>query len=171
MSTDSSTSVPFSAHAVNPGATPQNTPANPAPIASRLSRPTVADINENSDEEEEDSARNPSQQAIGALMQHKLAGLIGKSSGYIESLPVPIKRRVEGLKGIGTEYDKLMKEHKKELYELEKKVRSVKFFSLSSFLQRSSVLPFRLTDRKTSRSILLYPSLYIDAVSMLLMVP
>jgi nucleosome assembly protein 1-like 1 len=88
----------------------------------------VADINENSDEDDEDDTGNPSQQAINALMQHKLAGLIGKSSGYIESLPVPIKRRVEGLKGIGTEYDKLVKEHKKEMYELEKKVRFKKKF-------------------------------------------
>lgn len=33
-------------------------------------------------------------------MQDKLNSLVGRSSGYIESLPDHIKRRVEGLKGL-----------------------------------------------------------------------
>lgn len=106
--------------------TPQNTPLNPAPIASRLSRPTVADIPESDDnEDEDDSPTDPAAQAqaISSLMQHKLNNLIGKSSGYIESLPLPVKRRLEGLKGVQVEFSKIEKEHKREIYELEQKVR------------------------------------------------
>ncbi|KAF8329104.1 uncharacterized protein EI90DRAFT_3063194 [Cantharellus anzutake] len=113
-----SASVPFQTQSSLGAPTPVNTPLNPAPIASRLSRPTIADIDEN---DAEDDDRNPSQAAINALMQHKLTSLIGRSSGYIESLPVPVKRRVEGLKGVATDYDAKLKEYKKEMYELEKK--------------------------------------------------
>lgn len=38
--------------------------------------------------------------ALAGLMQDKLNSLVGRSSGYIESLPDHIKRRVEGLKGL-----------------------------------------------------------------------
>lgn len=131
MPSDSSQSVPYTAEkSVAP--TPVNTPLNPAPIAQGLSRPTVADIPEDSrsddDEDDENPAAalgaldGPSKQAISTIMQHKLQNLIGRSSGYVENLPIPIKRRVEGLKGISVEYDKLLKKHKAEMYELEKKV-------------------------------------------------
>jgi len=110
--------VPYQTQGSLGAPTPVNTPLNPAPIASRLSRPTVSAIDEN-DAEDEDG--NPSQAAINAVIQHKLSSLIGKSSGYIESLPVPVKRRVEGLKGVATGYDVALKEYKKEMYELEKR--------------------------------------------------
>ena len=133
MSSDSSQYVPYTAQkSVAP--TPVNTPLNPAPIAQGLSRPTVADIPEDARSDEDDEDENaaaalgaldgPSKQAISAIMQHKLQNLIGRSSGYVENLPVPIKRRVEGLKGISVEYDKLLKKHKAEMYDLEKKVYS-----------------------------------------------
>lgn len=133
MSSDSPQSVPYTAQkSVAP--TPVNTPLNPAPIAQGLSRPTVADIPEDARSDDEDDGENaaaalgaldgPSKQAISAIMQHKLQNLIGRSSGYIENLPVPIKRRVAGLKGISVGYDKLLKKHKAEMYELEKKVHS-----------------------------------------------
>lgn len=130
MSSDSSTNVPYTTqHSIAP--TPVNTPLNPAPIAQGLSRPTVADIPEDARSEDEDDDEDaaaalggldgPSKQAISAIMQHKLAGLIGRSSGYVENLPIPVKRRVEGLKGLSVEYDALLKKHKDEMYELEKK--------------------------------------------------
>jgi nucleosome assembly protein 1-like 1 len=105
--------------------TPQNTPLNPAPITLGLSRPTVPDIPEGDQagdsEEDEDNAGVPP--ALLNMVQGKLAALIGKSSGYVESLPVAVKKRVEGLKGIQVEYSKIEVEYKKEVAELEKKVR------------------------------------------------
>lgn len=133
MSSDSSPSVPYTNQS-SIAPTPVNTPLNPAPIAQGLSRPTVADIPEDARSEDEDddedthaalgSLDGPSKQAISAIMQHKLQSLIGRSSGYIENLPVPVKRRVEGIKGIAVEYEKLLKVHKSEMYALEKKVRT-----------------------------------------------
>lgn len=54
-------------------------------------------------------------------MQNKLSGLVGKSSGYIESLPAPVRRRVAGLKGVQKEHSKLEAEFQAEVLALEKK--------------------------------------------------
>lgn len=54
-------------------------------------------------------------------MQNKLSGLVGKSSGYVESLPAPIRKRVAGLKGIQKEHSKLEAEFQEEVLALEKK--------------------------------------------------
>lgn len=100
--------------------TPQNTPANAAPISSRAQQPGVASIKE----EELDRAAagllaaNP---ALVSMMQAKLGSLVGRSSGYIESLPVSVRRRVAGLKGIQTEHSKLEAEFQEEVLQLEKK--------------------------------------------------
>ncbi|KDQ17453.1 hypothetical protein BOTBODRAFT_42656 [Botryobasidium botryosum FD-172 SS1] len=117
----SSSSVPINSGAfVAP--TPQNTPLSAAPIASHMSRPTVADIPEAEDgDEDSDSPPDVLRQAALAGIEGKLSSLIGRSSGYIESLPVPIKRRVEGLKGVQAEYAKIEMEQKKEILELDKK--------------------------------------------------
>ena len=63
-------------------------------------------------------ASNP---AIIAMMQNKLNGLVGRSSGYIESLPAEVRRRVAGLKGVQKEHSKLEAEFQEEVLELEKK--------------------------------------------------
>ena len=69
------------------------------------------------------SSLGPQQQAIlTQLVQGKLSNLIGKSSSYIESLPVEVRCNVEALKGIQTEFTKLQMEHKKEVLKLECKV-------------------------------------------------
>lgn len=129
--------------------TPQNTPLTSAPITQQLSRPTVPDIQESGeDDEEEDSSPSPSapkssnnnigqagvsglgpaQQAIlNQLVQGKLSSLVGKSSGYIESLPVEVKRNVEALKGVQGEFTRLQKQHKKEVLALERKVRMLSY--------------------------------------------
>lgn len=59
--------------------------------------------------------------ALAGLIQNKLSGLVGRSSGYIESLPPHMKRRVEGLKGIHVNHTKIEAEFQKEILELEKK--------------------------------------------------
>jgi nucleosome assembly protein 1-like 1 len=121
--------------------TPQNTPANNAPISSHAQQPGVASIKEgippflvsyqihvsNSRLRPEDLdrvaaasifAQNPK---LVSMIQGKLGSLVGRSSGYIESLPAPVRRRVAGLKGIQQEHSKLEAEFQEEVLELEKK--------------------------------------------------
>ncbi|OCH88834.1 NAP-domain-containing protein [Obba rivulosa] len=102
--------------------TPQNTPLTHAPIAQGLSRPTVPDITEDNEPEEElPEGGSAIQQAMLGLVQGKLAGLLGKSSGYIESLPVEVKRSVEALKGVQVKQVELQNQYKRECLELERK--------------------------------------------------
>jgi len=101
--------------------TPQNTPANNAPINSRAQQPGVASISELDERDAKMLGALAQDPAIVALMQHKLNGLIGKSSGYIESLPQDVRRRITGLKGIQGEHSKLEAQLQEEVLELEKK--------------------------------------------------
>lgn len=55
------------------------------------------------------------------MMQQKLGSLVGRSSGYVESLPAPVRRRVTGLKGIQKDHAKLEAEFQEEVLQLEKK--------------------------------------------------
>jgi nucleosome assembly protein 1-like 1 len=75
--------------------------------------------------------------AIVAMMQQKLGGLVGRSSGYIESLPPAVRRRVAGLKGIQKEHSKLEAQFQEEVLELEKKY-FVKFTPL--YQKRSKIV-------------------------------
>ncbi|KUJ20201.1 putative nucleosome assembly protein [Mollisia scopiformis] len=101
--------------------TPQNTPMNNAPISSHAQQPGVGTIKE----EEFDRAaaasifaQNPK---LVQMIQGKLGSLVGRSSGYVESLPAPVRRRVAGLKGVQKEHSKLEAEFQEEVLELEKK--------------------------------------------------
>lgn len=101
--------------------TPQNTPANNAPISSHAQQPGVGTIKE----EEFDRAaaaslfaQNPK---LVQMIQGKLGSLVGRSSGYVESLPTPVRRRVAGLKGVQKDHSKLEAEFQEEVLELEKK--------------------------------------------------
>jgi nucleosome assembly protein 1-like 1 len=55
------------------------------------------------------------------MIQGKLGSLVGRPSGYIESLPAPVRRRVAGLKGVQKEHSKLEAEFQEEVLQLEKK--------------------------------------------------
>lgn len=55
------------------------------------------------------------------MIQGKLGTLIGRSSGYVENLPAPVRRRVTGLKGLQKEHAKLEAEFQEEVLQLEKK--------------------------------------------------
>ncbi|KAG8706933.1 hypothetical protein FRC08_000786 [Ceratobasidium sp. 394] len=104
--------------------TPVNTPLNTAPISQGLSRPTVPDtIDEDMADADDIEEEQPDKaaQAIFNLVQGRLAGLVGRPSGYIESLPPKTKRRVEALKGVQTRYTDLEAQMKREMLELEKK--------------------------------------------------
>lgn len=63
-------------------------------------------------------AQNPQ---LVSMMQDKLGQLVGKSSGYVESLPEPVRKRVTGLKGIQKDHAKLEAEFQEEVLQLEKK--------------------------------------------------
>ncbi|KAK1770658.1 putative nucleosome assembly protein [Phialemonium atrogriseum] len=101
--------------------TPQNTPASNAPISSHAQQPGVASIKEEDLDRVAAAsifAQNPK---LVSLIQGRLSTLVGRSSGYIESLPPQIKRRVAGLKGIQKDHSKLEAEFQEEVLQLEKK--------------------------------------------------
>ena len=58
------------------------------------------------------------------MIQGKLGDLVGRSSGYIESLPAPVRRRINGLKGVQAEHAKLEVKFQAEILALEKKYLS-----------------------------------------------
>jgi len=78
-------------------------------------------------------ARNP---ALVSMIQGKLGHLVGRSSGYIESLPPVVRRRVAGLKGIQKEHAKLEAQFQEEILELEKKY----FGKFTPLYQRRSTI-------------------------------
>lgn len=110
--------------------TPQNTPLDNQVLANRpanLGKPQVEDIGEGEEEDDDDApganpasllAQNP---ALLALAQHKFDSLIGKSSGYLESLPPAVRKRIDGLKGVQVEHAKIESEFQMAILLLEKK--------------------------------------------------
>jgi hypothetical protein len=58
-------------------------------------------------------------------VQARLEGLVGKSSGLIETLPKPIQRRIKYLHTLQGEYDQREEEYEKELDELDKKYEKI----------------------------------------------
>ncbi|KAG8907781.1 hypothetical protein FRB99_002280 [Tulasnella sp. 403] len=93
--------------------TPQNTPLVTAPIA-QLARPTIPDTIAEGDGEREFDVSGI-QKALSGLN----LGDAGLSAG-IEDLPLPVRRRVEGLKGVHAEFIKIEKQYKKDLLELDR---------------------------------------------------
>ncbi|KAF9947987.1 hypothetical protein BGZ65_008388 [Modicella reniformis] len=55
------------------------------------------------------------------MLQGRLGGLVGASSGYVESLPTQVRRRVKGLKSLQKKHAKLEAEFQNEILALEKK--------------------------------------------------
>ncbi|OAX39399.1 NAP-domain-containing protein [Rhizopogon vinicolor AM-OR11-026] len=121
-----SSNVPI-AHGDLTAPTPQNTPLTQAPIAAGLSRPTVPDISEDNEPAEDESDEIPpmtgAQAVMMGLVQGRLADLVGKSSGYIESLSNDVKKSVEALKGVQVKQNELQNQYKRECLELEKKLQ------------------------------------------------
>ncbi|KAK6457420.1 uncharacterized protein RJT20DRAFT_93658 [Scheffersomyces xylosifermentans] len=99
--------------------TPQNTPSSVTNSYLRSQPPTVSTIEETNEENVgQQLANNP---ALLSMIQGKLGDLVGAQSGYIESLPKVVKKRVWGLKAIQQQQMKLEAEFQKELLTLEKK--------------------------------------------------
>jgi len=114
--------------------TPQNTPLQATPGA--MSRPHVPNtISEDAESEGDDDVPTISSNAVrndirsqlagnpllAQMVQGKLAGLVGKSSGYIENLDPIVRQRVDGLKGLQVEHAKIEAEFQREILELEKR--------------------------------------------------
>lgn len=105
--------------------TPMNTPASVSQMSGGGAKiaPGVARI------EEEDKANVASALAgnpqLLNMIQGKLGGLVGKPSGYVESLPAAVRRRVDGLKGVQVEHAKLEAKFQEEILLLEKKYLSL----------------------------------------------
>jgi len=87
-------------------------------------------------------AQNP---ALVQMMQAKLGSLVGRSSGYIESLPASVRKRVAGLKGVQKEHAKLETQFQEEVLELEKKYH-VKFMPL--YEKRTKIVTGQLEPTK-----------------------
>ncbi|VVT44905.1 uncharacterized protein SAPINGB_P000573 [Magnusiomyces paraingens] len=127
--------------------TPQNTPATAA--SSFISRaadakPSVSTI------AEEDGASGAAAAVAAAaaanpaanlsllnMIQGRLSGLINAPSGYLETLPSAVKARVNGLRAVQSEHDKLEAKFQEELLELEKK-----YFALYSplYAKRAQII-------------------------------
>ncbi|KAK4241244.1 nucleosome assembly protein 1 [Achaetomium macrosporum] len=117
--------------------TPQNTPANTAPISSHAQQPGISSIKEEDLDRAAAASIFAKDPRLVSLIQGKLGSLVGRSSGYIESLPAEVKRRVAGLKGIQKEHSKLEAEFQEEVLQLEKKYFA-KFTPL--YEQRSAIV-------------------------------
>ncbi|BEI89766.1 uncharacterized protein CcaverHIS019_0211280 [Cutaneotrichosporon cavernicola] len=109
--------------------TPQNTPLTTHVPTSRpagAGKPKVEDVAEGDEDEDDVTSMNPASllannPALLALAQHKLGALVGRPSGYIESLPPAVRRRIDGLKGLQVEHSKIESEFQLAILEVEKK--------------------------------------------------
>ncbi|KAI8346097.1 hypothetical protein B0O80DRAFT_470108 [Mortierella sp. GBAus27b] len=101
--------------------TPQNTPIFTAPI-SNSARPSVATV-----EEDIETIKTPGTSLLAnnpkllSMLQGRLGGLVGAPSGYVETLPAQVRRRVKGLKSLQHKHASLEAEFQNEILALEKK--------------------------------------------------
>lgn len=99
--------------------TPQNTPASLT--GSYLKNNPNLIVPSTIDEEAEIKKNLTNNPAFLSMIQGKLGTLIGKDSGYINSLSPKVKNRIYSLKTIQSNQMKLEEEFQKELLELEKR--------------------------------------------------
>lgn len=59
------------------------------------------------------------------VLQARLDGLIGNSSGLIETLPRPVQKRIQYLRNLQEEYNDREREYEKELDELDQKYEKI----------------------------------------------
>merc|ERR1712142_259838 len=57
--------------------------------------------------------------AVMAALQGKLGSMVGQASGYIQSLPAPVKKRLKALKKIQFEATKIEAQFYEEVHQLE----------------------------------------------------
>lgn len=98
--------------------TPQNTPASVSSMQKPPSKPGSAMASISEQGGLGGLSANP---ALMSLIQGRLGTLVGKSSGYIETLPQPTRDRLSALKSLRLDQQVLEGEFQRELLELEKK--------------------------------------------------
>merc|ERR1711872_703054 len=74
--------------------------------------------------------------AVMAALQGKLGSMVGQASGYIQSLPAPVKKRIKALKKIQLEATKIEAQFYEEVHLLECKYHT-KFEPL--YAKRSTI--------------------------------
>jgi len=82
------------------------------------------DMSSEEEEEDNDAARSSAaallkDPAVLAALQGKLGSIVGQNSGYIQSLPAPVKRRIKSLKKIQLEATKIEAQFYEEVHNLE----------------------------------------------------
>merc|ERR1719153_1823366 len=63
--------------------------------------------------------------AVMAALQNKLGTMVGQSSGYVASLPAPVRRRIKALKKLQLEATKIEAKFYEEVHALECKYHSL----------------------------------------------
>jgi nucleosome assembly protein 1-like 1 len=104
--------------------TPNNTPSVQAPISSLTRPPFPSTIREESSRPGDLFSPGQNQQLVN-MLQGRLGTLVGAPSGYVESLPAPVQRRIRALEAIGEKHVELEKAFHMEVLELEKKYASL----------------------------------------------
>ncbi|CCG84381.1 protein of unknown function [Taphrina deformans PYCC 5710] len=117
-----STDIPQNKRLSELAPTPMNTPASVPSNMQGARAPQIASIDEEGREDRDNIASAlASNPQLVSMIQGKLGDLVGRSSGYIESLPAPVRRRINGLKGVQAEHAKLEAKFQEEILALEKK--------------------------------------------------
>lgn len=97
---------------------------------SELDQQDMEDVEEVEEEETGEDANSKARQLtvqmmqnpqILAALQERLDGLVGTSTGYIESLPKVVKRRVNALKNLQVQCAQIEAKFYEEVHELERK--------------------------------------------------
>ncbi|EPY53937.1 nucleosome assembly protein Nap2 [Schizosaccharomyces cryophilus OY26] len=103
--------------------TPQNTPST----GFNLSRSTLEQARQDLNaKKQEGSVQNQVQglihnPAMLSMIQGRLSTLVGKSSGYVESLPADVHARIFALKGLQNDSEGIQVEYREKMLELERK--------------------------------------------------
>lgn len=132
-----STDIPQNKRLSELAPTPMNTPASVPSNMQGARAPQIASIDEegrgksiitgniiylnHSEERDNIASALASNPQLVSMIQGKLGDLVGRSSGYIESLAPPVRRRINGLKGVQAEHAKLEAKFQEEILALEKK--------------------------------------------------
>ncbi|KXN66025.1 NAP-domain-containing protein [Conidiobolus coronatus NRRL 28638] len=98
--------------------TPNNTPISAAPLSGSV-KPSLPSLAEG-----EEAYAGPSPDLVN-LIQGRFNSLIGKSSGYVESLPEEVQNRINGLHSLQAKHNELEVQFNKDIFELEKKYLSL----------------------------------------------
>jgi len=111
----------------NEGKPAEGKPTEPKPAGEPKQEESAATFKFNFGSTPGDSGKQPTfdfggkDSALLPLMQKKLNSLIGKPSGYFESLPAPIQNRIKALKSLHRKKAEFDAEYKKELKALQEK--------------------------------------------------